>query len=129
MQRKLIIFFIATFLISTTEIGHFLKIPLIFTHFQTHKERNKDISFVGFLALHYLDEYSDGIPDEVDKTLPFKVCNESVFQLTWIAQTEPIRLDIDKGILPLVLKHRLSLHKILFQSSYLDSIWQPPRLV
>ncbi len=129
MKNKLIIFFIAIFLISTTEVGHFLKIPLIFTHYQTHKERNQDISFLGFLALHYLDDYADGIPDEQDKSLPFKVCNERVFQVSWIAMAIPMSFEIDKAILPLVLKHRLSLQDILFQSSYLDNIWQPPRLV
>ena len=42
------------YLFSFTEVKEVLKIPALIEHYQEHKSENKNISIIGFIALHYL---------------------------------------------------------------------------
>ena len=49
-----------------------MKIPALIEHYQEHKSENKNISIIGFIALHYLSGSQKDSDYEKDMKLPFK---------------------------------------------------------
>lgn len=111
------------FLISTTEFGQLLKFPLLVEHYVEHKDQNPTLSIWGFLQIHYDNNHKeDG--DPIDEKLPF-VSHTSIVQL--VATTPPTILKIDKIKIPTNNTKVESIHDSIFESSFLSSIWQPPK--
>ena len=54
MKRHFSIFLLTIYRFSFTEVKEVLKIPALIEHYQEHKSENKNISIIGFIALHYL---------------------------------------------------------------------------
>jgi len=71
---RLTLFTILTgfFLLSTTELHQFLKLPVLLKHFQVHKKQDKSLSLLDFLALHYSQDHPIDNDDSEDNQLPFK---------------------------------------------------------
>ena len=60
-------------LCGTTEIHQFLKIPLLITHYQHHKNNLPGMTLVDFLQLHYnSQEHPNDNDDQEDEELPFR---------------------------------------------------------
>jgi hypothetical protein len=122
--KKTILFsFLSLYLIAFTEFGQILKIGVMIDHYREHKSLNDNTTFLRFLAEHYV--YGDGIDSDNDKDekLPFisqnainvsTVILESNSALNLLSISKTIRLTFPK--------------KESFESAYLSSIWQPPRL-
>ncbi|WP_413513046.1 hypothetical protein [Myroides odoratus] len=123
MKRKIALFFVFMFLISTTEFGQLLKFPLLVEHYVDHKGLNPDLSIWGFLQIHYDNNHKeDG--DPTDEKLPF-VSHAPIIHL--VATTPPTILKIDKIKIPTNNTKVESMHDSVFESSFLSSIWQPPK--
>lgn len=75
MKKVLAIFFLSTYLISTTELGQLLKFPMLVEHYFEHKEKNPQISVMEFLVLHYEGNHLENHPHDddydQDQKLPF----------------------------------------------------------
>ncbi len=127
MKRLVVLFMLSTFLLSTTEFSHVLKIPLLFTHFNSHKELDKDLTFSGFLALHYLTERASIPHDDQDMKLPFKMHDSCSFQLQILYMPVSAPYLSIKKIYQIRKKHSVYLNDLSITSSYLASIWQPPK--
>lgn len=74
-MRKLVTLLLLFSLISgTTIIGEFLKLPLVFIHYNEHQREVNKISVIDFLLCHYVEDAHE-IQDndsERDQSLPFK---------------------------------------------------------
>ncbi len=111
------------FLTTTTELGQLLRFPLLIEHFVEHKDKKPELSFWGFLQIHYDNNHKEE-GDPIDEKLPF-VSHVSIIHL--IATTPPTILKIDKIKIPTNNTRVETFHDLVLESNYLSSIWQPPK--
>jgi hypothetical protein len=126
LKKITAIFFFTLYLFSTTETHQLLKLPVVFQHFKEHKKEDKNITLLQFLAMHYLHGSPKDKDYERDMQLPFKTsgdCLSSVVpafvpSINEICTEKPIEIaQKEKGI---------PQNQFLL-STYLASIWQPPK--
>jgi hypothetical protein len=119
-------FLIIVYLFSATEASQLLKLPLLFSHFVEHQQKEPSMSFGEFLHHHYAAEHGDDGDAATDNKLPFKShdnCCSFVFPINIFHTVQFSQLKT------IVIEKK----NILFSSSaniisaYLSSIWQPPR--
>ncbi len=72
LQKILFTIFISCFLLSSTELHQFMKLPVLLKHFQVHKKQDKSLSLLDFLVLHYSQDHPIDNDDSDDNQLPFK---------------------------------------------------------
>ena len=114
------------YLLSSTEAHQLLKLPVVFQHYAEHKQENKSISFIQFLAMHYLHGSPKDKDYSRDMQLPFKSSADCP------SSTAPAFVPVMVEIIP-VKPSEISLNKNSFLqyqillSSYLANIWQPPK--
>ena len=70
MKKFLILFIIATYFFSTTELVQLLKIPVLINHFVEHAEEDNSITFMDYMVHHYGGHEKDA-DWETDMKLPF----------------------------------------------------------
>lgn len=126
MKKLIPIFFLSVYLVSTTELHEFFKLPQLVEHFIEHQAENKTITLIDFIVMHYSNT-DDGDDDKsTDMQLPFKSHNkcESISNIGFNSfhnieisiKSEPIEAN------------SYNIDTIDFISSaYLSSIWQPPK--
>ena len=126
MKKITAIFFFTVYLLSTTEAHQLLKLPVIFEHYSEHKQEDKNITALEFLAIHYLHGSPKDKDYDKDMQLPFKTSGDCISS-------------VSPAFVPLIMQHsvlepiEISTKKIFFQkdqfilSSYLANIWQPPK--
>ena len=126
MKKISTIFFLSIYLLSTTEAHQLLKLPVVFMHFQEHRQENKNISLLEFLDMHYMHGSPLDNDHERDMQLPFKTTNCC---LSTIA-TAYLPLLVQYSITAPVQnsnKNESFLKPPFIHSSYLSKIWQPPK--
>ncbi len=72
LRLTLFTIFTGFFILSTTELHQFLKLPVLLKHFQVHKKQDKSLSLLDFLVLHYSQDHPVDNDDSDDNKLPFK---------------------------------------------------------
>ena len=126
MLKYYAFFFISIYLFSTTPFSELLKAPLLLEHFKEHQQWDKDLSVIGFLYMHYVEDDQQYADHDRDMEMPFKVINANAMSmLTFIVQAPQIFAN------PIIhfkkQKQKLSSDDFAYSSLYLSSIWQPPR--
>jgi len=58
--------------LNIVTLNNFSRLPVIFIHFAEHLEKNKAITLLSFLDMHYNGTDSVDSDNEKDKQLPFK---------------------------------------------------------
>jgi len=118
----LIIFFLISYLVSTTQLSQVLRLPILVEHFIEHTEKDHNLSLWHFLVLHYDHHEPDG-DYETDRKLPFMTPSDMATIVVYF--NDPYHF---------VIKNELIQGKEIFfhyepnvQSSYLSAIWQPPK--
>ncbi|MDP2176476.1 MAG: hypothetical protein Q8K70_11255 [Bacteroidota bacterium] len=127
MKRMLSIGFIILFLFTSTVIEQLFKLPQLIEHFSEHKLSSSHLSFLDFLKIHYVDEEEHGKTSDKDQNLPFKtidVCQSlNVIGLPIVFENKvPVLMTLNKNISSLNQESFIS-------SSFLSSIWQPPKSI
>ncbi len=120
-------YLIVVYLLSATELNQLLKLPVLFSHFVEHQQIDPSMSFGAFLYHHYAIDHEDDGDAATDNKLPFKshdhccsfVFPISIFYTLQLSQLKTIIIEKKDIFFP-------SLTNIL--STYLSSIWQPPRV-
>lgn len=129
MRKVLSIFFLVTYLFSTTELSELLKFPALVEHYFDHKEKSPDITVFEFLTLHYSGNHLEGHPHdddyEKDQKLPF-IVHTDVMTTVFIINQYPIAGYIKKYLQEEDTKVQ-PLDDIFRDSNILSSIWQPPQ--
>ena len=126
MKASISKFLIIVYLFSATEASQLLKLPLLFSHFIEHQQKDPSMSFGGFLYHHYAIEHGDDGDAATDSKLPFKSHDHCCSFVFPISIFHTIQLSQIKTLI-------IEKKNIFFASSgniisaYLASIWQPPR--
>lgn len=124
MRRKIALFLMMLFLISTTEIGQVLKFPLLVEHYIEHTSNNPELSLWGFLQIHYSESHKEE-GDPMDEKLPF-VSHTHFVSIVAIVTPTPI-LKIERIKFNTLDNKIHAFNEDEVESSYLSSIWQPPK--
>jgi hypothetical protein len=126
MKRIIALTFLSMYLISTTELHQFLKLPALVEHFSEHKQKDKTITLWKFLCIHYANNSVKDSDYDKDSKLPFKTidnCNSSN-HITLLPEQKFCFNTI------LITTEKKVIHKyypLFSNSNYLESIWQPPK--
>lgn len=79
------------FLFSATEFHQLVRLPMLISHYQSHKQTDPEMNILAFLSLHYTADHPDDKDDDDDSNLPFKqaAAIAHIDQTTTIQHTEP----------------------------------------
>jgi hypothetical protein len=116
-----------TLLGSMLDLHDLVKLPKLIEHYQQHRAKTADVSFIDFLDLHYGSGAAqhDQEEHEEHQNLPFKspdcsfthtVIVLSLFKAPEIASLESVALYSNFYHSP-------------FSSEFSQSVWQPPRIL
>ncbi|MBI3518561.1 MAG: hypothetical protein HY062_04290 [Bacteroidetes bacterium] len=126
MKKLVPIFLLSIYLISVTELHEFFKLPQLVEHFMEHKSGNKKTTILDFLVMHYTSS-DDGDGDKAeDMKLPFKSHHDCEnLANTGFISFNSFSLAIKSS--PIESKEYKTYSTNFISSSYLSSIWQPPK--
>jgi len=126
MKAVVSILLLTIHLFTATEVSQLIKLPVLFEHYNEHKQEEASITFASFLYRHYFTDHSnDGHPDR-DSQLPFHSHEHcSGHQLVVL----PTHYDqvISLPVLPVEQKQNFSFSDQCIPLVYLSCIWQPPK--
>lgn len=124
MKRSIAISFLVLFLLTSTDVEQFLKLPELLEHFKDHQKHSEKLSFIDFLRIHYLDSEEHGNEYYKDKQLPFKSVDDChCFNVIAL----PLDILSDKPIIGLQKNMMNAYQEQFLKSAYLSFIWQPPK--
>lgn len=126
MKKLVTILLTSLYLLGATEAYQLLKLPYLFSHYKTHQEIKKDISFSKFIDMHYFTNQTYDNDYQQDMQLPFKSSNRTVSLLNFVSLFAPKQVTIP------ILCFTASKNYIIFDdekhsSNALKNIFQPPR--
>ncbi len=124
--KKLIsILLLSLYLVSTTELYQFLKVPVLIEHYMEHKEQNPKLTIGSFFKIHYDNPVKDSDYTK-DQQLPF-VSHEAHLVVVFTPVT-PLTLFFSEKENNQIIKSNPTFYKsIFYNKDILNSIWQPPK--
>lgn len=130
MRRVLAISLLSVYLVSTTELGQLLKLPVLIEHYFEHREKNPALTVMQFLKFHYEGNHLENHPRdddyEHDRQLPF-IIHTDVLNLSFVLAL-PFSFEIETKKSPIDKEHKvLPLDDTLSDNDFLSAIWQPPK--
>jgi len=112
---------------SMMDLHDLIKVPRLIEHYQQHKTKSADVSFLNFLNLHYGSgaDRHDQEDREEHEDLPFKSpdCSSTVTMNVISAFHAP-----EIASLISIVSYS-NFYQSAFTSEISQSIWQPPRLI
>lgn len=127
MIKCITIFFLSIYLLGNTPLGELCKVPILFSHFQEHKKESKNLNFISFLKMHYFNGDPKDADHDKDMKLPFKTSNFNNSVSTFIAFEIPT-LQLERKNIIKRKEEKFTTSNSWYSNSYLDAIWQPPRV-
>jgi len=79
LKKRITFIILVLYLFSTTAFREILKLPVLFQHFNEHKQLNHNLSFFGFVYDHYNSVPHTDNDQKRDCQLPFKTIDMSGF--------------------------------------------------
>lgn len=126
LRKALSIFFLTIYLISSTELNQLMKFPLFIKHFIEHQDKDAQLTLERFIAMHYADQDINDSDQDEDMKLPFKTHNTCVSSSS--VSFVPNNLgDLIINVVCSEQKSYSNYQEEFLPSSYLSSIWQPPK--
>ena len=120
------ILLLALFLLSSTEAYQLTRLPVVFKHFAVHHRENSRLSFVAFLAMHYLHGSPKDKDYNEDMKLPFKTADKCAVNV--LTALVPASLSIPVSIPAAHSPAKIPIHNERSDLlAYLSHIWQPPK--
>ena len=126
MKKLIPILFLSIYLVSATELHELLKLPQLIEHFMEHKSDNKQTNFFDFLFTDFSSSNDGDYVIEIDVNLPFKANDKCIGS----APVAFVSNHFDYSIIKPVYSDKKSYSKyteLFIQSSFLSTIWQPPK--
>jgi hypothetical protein len=118
---------LTVYVFSATGFREISRLPLLIEHFTEHRQHNRNITFAGFLSMHYHDLHEHGTENDTDKNLPFK-SPEGAAGLNFVCSflQSPVFsfIPAESGLcgLPIIKEEFL-------YAAFSANIWQPPKLL
>lgn len=126
MKRYIALVLLVIYITPIAVFHQLLKLPYLIEHFVEHKEENSNLTFLSFLKMHYDDDNIKYADYEKDRKLPFKSHQSSVnVGFVVFMDYEKLELNFNSVFKEPTTKNFYT--KKPFKSSYLSSIWQPPK--
>lgn len=124
MKRLIAILFLSLLLLTNTQLGQLMKLPVLVQHYQEHTAMYKGMSFISFLKLHYFNGDPKDADYHRDMQLPFKSAESHINISVFIPFIQSFELNktfysIKQSFIPQ--------NNDFYSSSHLDNIWQPPK--
>ena len=124
MKKAIIHILLLLVFIDGISLNELAKVPILFAHFLEHRDRDQNIDFISFLAIHYWGEDIDDNDTDRDNQLPFKKINSDQLQQPFIASSRAFDIKRTTGL--------ISNSYTLFCDHYipdpnLSSLYRPPR--
>jgi hypothetical protein len=126
LKKAICILFLGAYLISSTELRQLLKFPLLIQHYTEHKEQNKNLGLLQFLAMHYNDEDIIDLDYSKDQQLPFKSQGGYTGAALSVFEPTPFYSLVPKVEIVQPVAHAVS-NESFISSTFRSSIWQPPK--
>lgn len=126
VKRYIPIVLLSIYLISLTELSQLIKLPMLVEHYIEHKEKNKNLSVLDFLIMHYSQNNVKDADYDKDMKLPFKTPNTLLSSV----EIAPVLFASNNLLLksiPSDSKQFSFYSEKHLSSAYLASIWQPPK--
>ncbi|MBL0358707.1 MAG: hypothetical protein IPP72_18405 [Chitinophagaceae bacterium] len=124
--KKIAALLLATgYLLSATETGELLKLPLLADHYYDHKAANGNAGLISFLVQHYFTEDGTDKDAAEDRQLPFKSAEQSA-ATSFVSSNPPGSFIITRPETACD-QNFITYNECVPYNSYLDTIWQPPR--
>lgn len=126
MKRFTAILLLTAYLFSTTELYQLLKLPMVFEHFAEHQKKNKNISFLQFLDMHYMHGSPKDQDYSEDMKLPFKTADNCVLIISPVIIPRLLHV-FESHVVYIPEKEMHMPQDEMILSSYLSRVWQPPK--
>ena len=112
---------------SIIDLHDLAKLPFMISHYQQHRNKSTSFSLSEFFSLHYgaQAESHDKEEHEQHKGLPFKT-HDCTF--THVVTLSPFCNTTQRSNIITVVTYT-NFYQSTFASAFIQSIWQPPRLV
>jgi hypothetical protein len=117
---------LSVYLLLSTPLSEFFKLPTLIEHYGETKKKNKDITILGFLEMHYTHGNAKDDDNEKDMKLPFK----STFSSSMLSLSFFTSISFFKIIPKIQFKQKgkkLPHYICNYCGVFLSSVWQPPR--
>jgi hypothetical protein len=126
VKKALAILLTCIYLFGATDASQLLKLPLLISHYITHKKENPTTTVASFFKMHYVDPQPYDADYSQDMQLPFKTAPNAFFRytpsvLSQVLIVRPRILWIDKEITP-------ASNEDVFSSLLTNKVFQPPRV-
>jgi hypothetical protein len=103
-----------------------VKLPLLVEHYIEHKEKDGNLSLMAFLDMHYTQQDAQDDDHDKDMKLPFKSHEGCINSIT-IAFVPNNFEGLSAKPTYVETKIYSIYHEEFLQSTFLSSIWQPPK--
>jgi hypothetical protein len=113
------------YLLAATELQEMVRLPALFEHFAEHKQKNKDVNFLGLIVLHYFVGDSKDSDYQHHQQLPFKEGHYEEASASIIIPVESF--DAPLRSIPYTLIKMETYASLFNSASFQFTIWQPPR--
>jgi hypothetical protein len=126
VKKTVSILLFSAYLISATEIYQILKLPLLLEHYNEHKFLNEGTTLWSFLIIHYTNNDIKYADYEEDMRLPFKSHEgcANALSLSFIQNFTSIKI---RNLFEKERKIYVISNDNILNSTYLSTIWQPPK--
>ncbi|SIO01697.1 hypothetical protein SAMN05444409_1612 [Epilithonimonas zeae] len=125
MKKWVSILMLFTYLVSTTELNQFLKLPILIEHYNEHHKLNPEMSLLAFFKMHY-DHPAKDADYKTDRQLPFVV--HSTLSLVFTLNSNFVFEFGNLTFMCFNASHIAAFDENFYIKGHLHSIWQPPRL-
>lgn len=125
MQKQIVRFILVIFLMQSTLLGEFAKMPLLVQHFMQHKKLHPETTVYSFIKMHYLDKTVIDADYAQDMQLPFKTIELHAFSLQLYLPPAFLKL---KPNFAMHCKQKIPYTSISLPFSSAHSIFQPPKM-
>ncbi|TAH39919.1 MAG: hypothetical protein EYC69_12495 [Bacteroidetes bacterium] len=123
MKKALALLLFSAYLISTTEIGQLLKLPLLIEHFFKHKEQSESHSIYDFFSMHYGEHAGS---DKEHEKLPFKSHDGCINSILLVSVSNTFSAPSISSF-SFEIKTFNFYDDLFLTSSFQANIWQPPK--
>ncbi|WGQ09776.1 hypothetical protein QG516_24995 [Pedobacter gandavensis] len=126
VKKLTAILFLLIYLFSTPDVYQLLKIQVVFEHYREHKALDQQLSFIDYVANHYLHGSPTDYDHVRDMQLPFKTPCHFTASISAAFIPDSLELFSIYSLKIVFLKIYIS-NDIVLKSNYLSRIWQPPK--
>ncbi|WP_162915625.1 hypothetical protein [Paraflavitalea soli] len=118
-----ILFFIL--LLNDTSLNQFVKLPVMLAHFTEHRQRDSQIGFIQFLAMHYWGTDLNDNDNDRDAQLPYKKVDIHSIDHPVIPTIRPV---IEKHLVLSSVVVQPVFNNDLLPQPALGSLFRPPKI-